>query len=66
MDLEGIMLSEKSQTEIEKHCMTSLLYGILKNATLQQVVLGKLDSCMQINEVRTLPHITDKNKLKMA
>ena len=34
--------------------------------SLQQVVLGKLDSHMQINEVRTHPHIIDKNKLKMA
>ena len=33
---------------------------------LQQVVLGKLDSRMQINEVRTHPHTIHKNKLKMA
>ena len=30
MDLEGIMLSEISQTEKDKHCMTSLLCGIKK------------------------------------
>ena len=28
MDLEGIMLSEISQTEKEKYCMISLIYGI--------------------------------------
>ena len=28
MDLEGIMLSEISQTEQEKYCMLSLLCGI--------------------------------------
>ena len=30
MDLEGIMLSERSQTEKDKDCMTSLICGILK------------------------------------
>ena len=30
MDLEGIMLSEISQTEKDKHYMTSLKCGILK------------------------------------
>ena len=28
MDLEGIMLSEKSQTKKDKHCMTSLICRI--------------------------------------
>ena len=28
MDLEGIMLSEVSQTEKDKYHMTSLIYGI--------------------------------------
>ena len=28
MDLENIMLSELSQTEKDKYCMISLLYGI--------------------------------------
>ena len=28
MDLEGIMLSEISQTEKDKYCMISLTYGI--------------------------------------
>ena len=27
-----------------------------KGQSLQQVVLGKLDSYVQINEIRTLPH----------
>ena len=27
MDLEGIMLSEISQTEKDKYCMISLIYG---------------------------------------
>ena len=30
MDLKGIMLSEISQTEKDKHCMISLICGILK------------------------------------
>ena len=30
MDLEGIMLSEISQTEKDKYCMVSLIFGILK------------------------------------
>ena len=30
MDLEGIMLSEISQTEKDKYCMMSLICGILK------------------------------------
>ena len=30
MDLEGIMLSEISQTEKEKYCMISLTFGIYK------------------------------------
>ena len=30
MDLEGIMLSEISQTEKDKYCMISLTCGILK------------------------------------
>ena len=32
----------------------------------QQVVLEKLDSPMQINEVRKHPHAIHKNKLKIA
>ena len=28
MDLEGIMLSEISQTEKDEYCMVSLIYGI--------------------------------------
>ena len=31
MDLEGIMLSEVSQTEKDKYCMLPLTCGILKN-----------------------------------
>ena len=30
MDLEGIMLSEMSQTEKDKYCMIPLICGILK------------------------------------
>ena len=36
-----------------------------KRQSLQQVVLGKSDSHMQINEARTHPHTIHKNKLKM-
>ena len=32
---------------------------------LQEVVLGKLDSYMEKNEIRTLPNTIHKNKLKM-
>ena len=39
-------------------------YTMEKRQSLQQVVLGKLDNHVQINEVRNLPHITHKNKLK--
>ena len=31
MDLEIIILSERSQTEKDKHCIFSLICGILKN-----------------------------------
>ena len=30
MDLEGIMLSKISQTEKDKYCMISLIWGLLK------------------------------------
>ena len=33
--------------------------------SLQEVVLGKLDSSMGKNEIRVLPHTMYKNKLKM-
>ena len=38
----------------------------VKRYSLQQVVLGKLDSCILINEDRTHPHTMHKNKVKMA
>jgi len=37
-----------------------------KRESLQQVVLGKLDSCMYINETGTHTHTTHENKLKIA
>ena len=37
-----------------------------KRQSFQQVLLGNLDSCMQINETRTYPHTVHENKLKMA
>ena len=37
-----------------------------KRQTFQQVLLGNLDSFMQINEIRTHPHTMHKNKLEMA
>ena len=40
-------------------------YTTEKRQSLQQEVLGKLDSHMQINEIRTLPDTIHKNKLKM-
>ena len=35
-----------------------------KRKSIQQALLGNLDSCMQINETRTHPHTMHKNKLK--
>ena len=37
-----------------------------KKQSLQQVVLGKFDSFMSINEVRTHPHTIQKNELKVT
>jgi len=37
-----------------------------KRKSIQQELLGKLDSCMQINETTTHPHTMHKNKLKMV
>ena len=37
-----------------------------KRKSIQQALLGNLDSCMQSNETRTHPHTMYKNKLKMA
>ena len=37
-----------------------------KRQSLQQVVFSKLESRMQISEVRTYPHTIHKNKLKTA
>ena len=37
-----------------------------KRQSFQQVLLGNLDSCLQINETRTHPHTMHQNKLKMA
>ena len=41
-------------------------YTMGKRQSVQQGVLGKLDSCIQINEVRTHPHTIHNNKLKMV
>ena len=35
-----------------------------KRQSIQQELLGNLDSCMQINETRTHPHTMHENKLK--
>ena len=35
-----------------------------KGQSFQQVVLGKLDSYMQKDEIRTIPNTIHKNKLK--
>ena len=37
-----------------------------KRKSIQQALLGNLDSCMQRNETRTHPHTMHKNKLQMA
>ena len=36
-----------------------------KGQLVQEVVLGKRDSHMEKNEIRTLPNTIHKNKLKM-
>ena len=41
-------------------------YTVEKGLSLQQVVLVKLDSYIQISEIRTFPDTIYKNKLKMA
>ena len=37
-----------------------------KGKSIQQALLGNLDSCMQSNETRTYPRIMHKNYLKVA
>ena len=37
-----------------------------KRRSIQQVLLGNLESYVQINETRTHPHTMHKNKLRMA
>ena len=37
-----------------------------KRQSLQQVVLRNLDSYVENNEIRTLPHTIYKNKLKIV
>ena len=37
-----------------------------KRKSIQQALLGNLDSCMQNSEIRTHPHTMHQNKLKMA
>ena len=37
-----------------------------KRKSIQQALLGNLDSSMQSNETRTHPHTMHKNKLQMA
>ena len=40
-------------------------YLLEKRQSLQQMVLGKLDSHMQNNEIGPFPYATHKNRLKM-
>ena len=37
-----------------------------KRQSIQQALLGNLDSCMQSKETRTHPHTMHQNKLQMA
>ena len=46
MNLEGIMLSEVSQTEKDKYCMLSLICGIQKYNKLVNIA-KKVDSHVQ-------------------
>ena len=41
-------------------------HKMIKRQSFQQVVLGNLDSHMQINETGTQPHTMHRNKLKTA
>ena len=61
---------QDSDTRIKLTCLWSINlwhrkqeYIREKRQSFQQVVLGKLDIHMSINEVRTPPHTTHKNKL---
>uniref|UniRef100_A0A8D0TX77 Uncharacterized protein n=1 Tax=Sus scrofa TaxID=9823 RepID=A0A8D0TX77_PIG len=47
-------------------CLVPDFCGKAFSISLLQVLLGNLDSCMQINETRTHPHTMHQNKLKMA
>ena len=44
MDLEGIMLSEISQTEKDRYCMVSLICGILKIQQISEYNKKQTDS----------------------
>ena len=44
MDLQIVILSEVSQTEKEKHHMTSFICGILKNHTNELIYETETDS----------------------
>ena len=47
------------------HDDTEILETLLRKS-IQQALLGNLNSCMQSNEIRTHPHTMPKNKLQMA
>ena len=60
--IEGPEINPHIQSIIFQQCGQE--YAIRKRESLQQLVLGKLDSCMESNEVRTHLHNIHKNKLK--
>ena len=41
-------------------------HNMAKRKSIQQALLGNLNSCMQSNETRTHPHTMHKNTLQMA
>ena len=57
--------------EINPHTYGQLMFNtegknIQWRQSPQQVTLGKLDSHMQMSEIRTLPHTIHESKLRMA
>ena len=57
-------VKDSLQNEIQIYKTTEHQMG--KRKSIQQALLGNLDSCMQSNETRTHPHTMHKNKLQMA
>ena len=62
MDLEGITISEISQTEKDKHCMISLVCEIYKNKTNEQILSNKTVIDMENKQVFTAWEGEERNR----